>query len=139
MKSLTGILICMCTALLLVACGAEPTATPAPTAAPSLDANFWMDYPAVRAGQAQSANLVVLDPNGQPVAGATAVLIVRCGNYRQEYRFTLTDADGRARVAVEVPASAADKVVTATVTVIDSATNQWARSETQFEVLKATQ
>jgi hypothetical protein len=123
--------------VLLAACGAGPdnAAAVTPTATPSLNASFWMDFPSVKAGTSQSANLVVQDLSGKPVSGATAVLEVYAKNYKREYYFQLTDADGRARVAVEVPPSEAGSVVLATVTVVDSSTNRWAKTETQFEIM----
>lgn len=123
--------------VLLAACGAGPDSalTVTPTATPSLTANFWMDFPSVKAGATQSANLVVQDLSGKPVSGATAVLEVYAKNYKREYYFQLTDAEGRARVAVEIPPSEAGSVVLATVTVVDSSTNRWAKTETQFEII----
>jgi hypothetical protein len=123
---------------LLAACGSVPQVAPTPTATPSLNANFWMDFPSVKAGDVQSANLVVHDLNGQPIQGATAVLEIHAKDYKREYYFQLTDADGRARVIVEVPPDEAGHVVLATVTVVDSSTNRWAKTETQFEVIPPT-
>ncbi len=124
--------------LVLAACGVQPVPAVTPTAGPSLDAKFWMDYPTVQVGQVQSANLIVHDLAGQPVAGATALMVVNCGEYRREYYFQLTDTEGRARVSIEIPASEAGQIVQASVTVVDSAHNRWARSQTQFEILAET-
>jgi hypothetical protein len=123
---------------MLAGCGSTPPPANAPTPTPSLSANFWVDYPSVKAGDTQSANLVVHDPSGNPIAGATAVLEINAKGYKREYYFQLTDADGRARVTVDLPPAEAGHVVLATVTVVDSSTNRWAKTETQFEILPDT-
>lgn len=134
-RSLVRAFLILAAGLGLAACGTPPPTPVAPTATPSLNANFWMDYPSIKSGDAQSANLVVHDLNGKPVSGATAVLEIDAKGYKREYRFQLTDAEGRARVEVELPPAEAGHVVLATVTVVDSSTNRWARTETQFEIL----
>jgi hypothetical protein len=125
-------------ATLLAACGgpSQTVTPPAPTAMPSLSTVFWVDYPLVRAGGPQSANLLVSDQSGKPVTGATAVLDLSSGSYQRRYYFKLTDASGRARVAIDVPAATQEQTFVAQVTVIDSVTNHWAQVQTHFNIIK---
>jgi hypothetical protein len=123
--------------LALSGCAATeaPRSTPTPTAPPSLNANLWTDYPTLQAGQAQSITVVVLDLNGKPVAGATAILVISAGAYHQNYYFPLTDGEGRARVSVSVPLSGANQTYLIAVTVVDSPTGRWGKAETQFNAI----
>lgn len=112
--------------LLLIGCslitscgGPTPTVIP-PTPLPNLNASLWMDFPTLRAGQAQAANLAITDPSGQPVAGITAVLVISSGSYQQQYRFPVTGNDGMTRVAVELPPITGKTTFTVEVVAVDS-------------------
>lgn len=122
----------------LAACGASQTATPpaAKPPPPTLSAIFWVDYPLVKAGQSQSANLIVKDLTGRPVSNASAVLILSCGDFEHRYYFQMTDATGHTRVAIDVPATNGKETVVASVQIIDPATNKVTVAQTQFDVLQ---
>jgi hypothetical protein len=87
----------------LTACTGNASPTPPPTPAPTLNANLWVDFPSVRIGQRQAANIAVTDPTGAPVSGITAILVITAGSYKEEYHFPVTGADGTARVEVMLP------------------------------------
>lgn len=123
------------TALLLIACAEAQQPKSKPTAAPSLTVNLWMTYPAVQPQQTQSANLVVYNGQGQPVSGATGILIVAVGDYKREYHFPLTNTEGRASVTVEIPNSPGDQSVMARVVVIQSDSGEWGEAVTEFAVM----
>jgi hypothetical protein len=89
--------------MLASACTASPSPTPPPTPAPTLNANLWVDFPSVRIGQRQAANIAVTDPTGAPVSGITAILVITAGSYKEEYHFPVTGVDGTARVEVMLP------------------------------------
>ncbi len=105
---------------LVVSCG-SPTPTVVPTALPTLNASLWMDFPTLRAGQPQAANLAITDPSGQPVAGITAVLVITADNYQpQQYHFPVTGNDGLTRVGVTLPVVTSKTTFTVKVVAVDS-------------------
>lgn len=119
-------------AFLLAACSG-PTPSPTPTAMPTLNASLWMDFPALPADGSQAANIAVNDPTGEPVPGATAILIIHYDGYEDKVIFPLTGADGRSRMAISLPRIRANTTFTATVTVVDS-NGRWDEAWTSFEV-----
>jgi len=123
-------------ALIMSACASAPAAKAKPTATPSLKINLWMTYPAVRREQIQSANLVVYDLQGQPVADATGILVIAVGDYEQEYHFPLTNSKGWACVTVDLPPNVDQQSVSAKVIVVQSESGQWGEAQTEFEVIQ---
>ena len=119
-------------ALLASAC-TDSTPTPTPTPPPSLNTSLWMDFPTIRAGRPQSANVVVNDPTGHPVPGGTAILVIQSTRYRQTYTLPLTDSEGRSRIDIPLPPITANQTFTVTVTVVDQS-GHWDEAVTTFEV-----
>lgn len=119
-------------ASVLSACG-EPLPAPTPTARPTLNASLWMDFPALLADGSQTANISVNDPTGQPVPGATAVLVLHRDGWEEKMIFPLTGPDGRSRLAIPLPSISTRSTFTATVTVVDTL-GRWDEAQTSFEV-----
>lgn len=126
---LTPVLVLIVT--LSAACGTS-TPTPAPTPLPSLNTSLWVDYPAVPATHRQAANIAVNDPSGRPVPGATAIGIVESQGARQMINFPVTDAEGRARIALPLPTLASMQTFTITVRVVDT-NGRWDEAVTTFD------
>lgn len=126
------ILLTVLVAALSSAC-ASPTPTPDPTPPPSLNTSLWVDYPAIPVNQQQAVNIAVNDPSGQPVSGATAVGIVEAQGRRQTINFPVTDAEGRARILLTLPAITTLQTITITVRVVDT-NGRWDEAVTAFDV-----
>lgn len=75
--------------------------TPAPP--PSIRANVSMGQPTVTQGDQQTIYLVVEDGEGNPVAGAQSLAILRYGNARAEVGLPPTDAQGVATTSFVAP------------------------------------